>query len=579
MYLSKINIKNFRAIDNLEVQFNKGITILTGENNVGKTAIMDALRLVTLHSSDFDALRITTDDFHNDNVEDAIEIHAEFQELSTSDEIGMFEALAFDKSGGVYAQINSVTTYSADSNKVKTRTSGGLATAANPVSSIYDYIDATYMKPLRDPAQSLKSSRFSYPAKYLNDKLSAEQKSDMEELARSFNDSLANKEGIMEAERLYNSVFSDIIGLQSPQDIKLIFNEPNFLRLVSDIKTKIDSKEYHLNGLGYNNILVIAFIIAAHQHILDRYKILIIEEPEAHLHPLMQRLLLTYLQKTVKSCDGNTQVIISTHSPVFASKAKVENVCHITRYPSAVQATSLFDIVNNEACDALYHLSDKQKRKLERFLDVTRAELFFSKKIILVEGIAEALILPSVAKSIGFEIDECGVTIINCHGLNFEMFIPILERMGIKTAIITDTDKKTKDEESLYCDKLQKLLKNSKNIRLFPTRNTFEWSLFQNKNIKKLAQLVIGEMSHNIIATRCDGKSGGEMFEYLFGDKGNLEKAEFAQEFADKLNSLNSAEGKIKFQYIEEKQTVDCSLSRKDFPENIIQAIDYVCGN
>lgn len=578
MFLSKISIKNFRAIENLEVQFNKGITILTGENNVGKTAIMDALRLVTLSSSDYDALRISLDDFHNDNVGKSIEINAEFQELSTTDEIGMFEALVFAPDGKIHAQINSVSTYSPEVNKIKTRTTGGLATVANPVSLLYDYVDATYMKPLRDPAQSLKSSRFSYPAKYLSDKLSAAQKLDMEELARSFNESLASKEGIVEAERLYNDVFSDIVGLQSTQDIKLIFNEPNFLRLVSDIKTKIDSKEYHLNGLGYNNILVIAFIIAAHQHILDRYKILIIEEPEAHLHPLMQRLLLTYLQRTVKNGDGNTQVIISTHSPVFASKAKVENVCHITRLPSKVQSASLFDIVNNESSDELHYLSAKQQRKLERFLDVTRAELFFSKRIILVEGIAEALILPSIAKSIGLEMDECGVTIINCHGLNFEMFIPVLEKMGIKTAIITDTDRKEENEASSYCEKLQNLLKNSRNIQIFPTRKTFEWALLQNEKIKQLAQQVIAEMPHKTIANRCDSKNGEEMFEYLFGDKGNLPKADFAQEFADALHSLNSTTGKPKSGSSEKEQKAEHSITREDFPENIIQAIDYVCG-
>lgn len=578
MFLSKINIKNFRAIDNLEIRFNKGITILTGENNVGKTAIMDALRMVTLHSSDYDALRITIDDFHNDNVEEPIEINAEFQDLSTSDEIGMFEALAFNENGSVYAQINSITTYSSDTSKVRTRTTGGLATVSNPVSSLYDYVDATYMKPLRDPAQSLKSSRFSYPAKYLSENLSAEQKSEIENSARSFNNLLANKKSIVDAEKLYNTVFSDIVGHQSAQDIKLIFNEPDFLRLISDIKTKINSKEYHLNGLGFNNILVIAFIIAAHQHILDRYKILIIEEPEAHLHPVMQRLLLTYLQEKVKKGNGNIQVIISTHSPVFASKAKVENVCHITRNTNSIQSASLFDIVNDMAYHDCHYLSAKQQRKLERFLDATRAELFFSKRIILVEGIAEALILPSIAKSIGLELDEYGVTIIDCRGLNFEMFIPVLEKMGIKTAIITDTDKTNENEISSYCEKLRKILTNSTNIRLFPTSKTFEWSLFQNENIRKLACLVIHEMQHEKIANQCTSMSGAEMFNYLFEDKIRLRKADFAQDLADKLQSLHSADSKLKFQRIEEGKNVEYSISRDDFPENIVQAINFVCG-
>lgn len=577
MYLSKISIKNFRAIENLEVQFNRGITILTGENNVGKTAIMDALRLVTLHSSDYDALRITIDDFHDDNIEAPIEIHAKFNELSISDEIGMFEALAFDERGDVYAQINSVSSYSSETNKVRTRISGGLATVSNPISLLYDYVDATYMKPLRDPAQSLKNSRFSYPAKYLSGKLSDEQKSHMEKMAHDFNDELANTESIHEAQSLYNRVFSSIVGKLSEQNISLIFNESNFLRLISDIKTKIDSKEYYLNGLGFNNILVIAFIIAAHQHVSNRYKILIIEEPEAHLHPVMQRLLLTYLQRMVKKDDGNTQVIISTHSPVFASKAKVENICNITRNAGHVQSASLFDIVNDKISDKLHYLSATQQRKLERFLDVTRAELFFSKKIVLVEGIAETLVLPCIAKSLGIDLDELGVTIIDCRGLNFEMFIPVLEKMGIKTAIITDRDKEGEGEASPYCENLQKLLEHSSNIKIFPTKYTFERSLLQNENIKKFALSVISEMPHKTIANKCADKTGDEMFEYLFGDNGSLKKAEFAQEFADKLLTLNQVDGKSEFQYLEGSEPVKYTISRNDYPENIIQALDYVC--
>ncbi len=590
MYLSKLKIKNFRAIDELIVRFTKGLTVLVGENNVGKTAIMDALRLVTIPANNYDALRVTVDDFHNGNIDVPIEVSAEFFELCIDDEIGMYEAVVVGDDEHLYAQLNTVSSYNAEGNRIKTRASGGLPSSGNPINNAQDYIDVTYLKPLRDPGQALKNGRFSYPAMYLSSNLDKQHRESLEKIAQEFNKALKENPGIGDVERLYNEVFKSITGDVQKQIIELVFNQPDFARLISDVKTKIDSMEYSLNGLGLNNVLVIALVLAAHRHISDRYKILIIEEPEAHLHPILQRLLLTYLQSVANDEGSRTQVVISTHSPIFASKVKVKNICYVSKKDGLVQSVSLSDAVRYGAADDdVNYLSRRQENKLERYLDATRAELFFCHKIMLVEGVAEMFILPSIARIVNEDFDVKGVTLINCLGLNFEMFITVSCKLDIRVAVVTDTDRPAGEATSDYCQKLQEIVKGKKNVKVFASVHTLERSLFSNVMICRLAQGVVKDMGHQTISRRCASLDGDNLYEYLFGcndnkSKARISKGEFAQEFARKLDGLSSdgrgyrftyeVKDKIKQEWVEREGV----LKMEDFPENLIKAIIFVCG-
>lgn len=582
MYLSKLRIKNFRAIEELEIPFKKGVTIIVGENNAGKTAVMDALRIVTMSSSDFDAYKVTEDDFHEGNTSDSIEVRAELTALSTDDEIRMFEALVFKSENEVFAQLNSESVYNEEAERVKTRMTGGLENAGNAISDVYEHMDVTYLKPLRDPAQALKNGRFSCPAKFLISNLDKAQRIAMEEMARRINEELIHDETIQNAQELYNKVLKNIIGENNAQDIELLFNDPNFTRLISDIKTKIGSREYHLNGLGLNNVLVIALVIAAHQKKNAGYQLLIIEEPEAHLHPLLQRLLLTYLKKIVREGLGNTQVVISTHSPVFASKAEIESICHISKDEQGVHAVSMMDIVCDVKCnnEDLKQLTLIKKKKLERFLDVTRAELFFTKKVILVEGPSEMLLLPVIAKLAGCDLDENNVTLINCMGLNFDIFIPVLEKIGIRTAIITDDDSdigasdSESGNESANARKIQTWVSQSNCIKAFFTPQTFEKALFRNVRLRKLALDAVGNLGHPDIVRNMQVEGVDQMYARLFGKgKKTVTKGEFAQEMALLLEEMcnDSSDGGSS------GIAGDAQISVEDFPDNIKRAINYVC--
>jgi putative ATP-dependent endonuclease of the OLD family len=148
--------------------------------------------------------------------------------------------------------------------------------------------------------------------------------------------------------------------------------------------------------------------------------VLLIEEPEAHLHPQLQIRLLKYQESTAR--NKNVQVIVTTHSPVLASSVSLETViqlCVMDKTPKAIALCS---------CG----LTDHSKAFLNRWLDATKSTLLFAKGIILVEGIAEAMLLPELAKIVLLKYDKLpktledgGVSVINMNGIYFKHFMQL----------------------------------------------------------------------------------------------------------------------------------------------------------
>jgi putative ATP-dependent endonuclease of OLD family len=190
-------------------------------------------------------------------------------------------------------------------------------------------------------------------------------------------------------------------------------------------------------GLGSNNLLFMACELLLLAREDEGAKLLLIEEPEAHLHAQRQLRAMRFLQE--QAHEKGIQIIVTTHSPNLASVIALNNIV-------LVQGRRAFSMAEGET-----ELEKTDYRFLQRFLDVTKANLFFARGVMIVEGDAENILLPTLARLLGRDFAEHGVSIINVGGVGLRRYARIFQRknpagdgtdqqVGIPVACVTDMD-------------------------------------------------------------------------------------------------------------------------------------------
>lgn len=434
MRLKNLHIRNFRKIEDLVITFPTGLSVIVGENNAGKTAIIDAFRLMLFSSRDFDALRLTEDDFRRGSDGAPIEISCTFCDLDDEDEVRFQECLVDIGEGKFEARINARAEFNTSTRRANVKMWGGETEGSFLPSNLYDNLTSIYLQPLRDPESGLKPGRNSQVSRLIDCLTDADEHEQFEKIARDANDQIRKLHPVITAKHDIDAQMASIAGTELSQKTELIFSDPSFHRIIAGLQPEIEGLPFSLNGLGYNNLVYTAATLGTLRRSAQfSFRSIIVEEPEAHLHPQLQVLLLRHLTNVAADHERNhVQVIVSSHSPILTSQAPIDSIISVHEVQGKVTAVSVCSI----------EMETKLKKKLQRFLDATRGELFFARRIIMVEGIAEALLLPVLTRIAGGCLKDSAVTVVNVDGINFNAFLPLFGegQLSFPVAILTDGD-------------------------------------------------------------------------------------------------------------------------------------------
>ncbi len=456
MYISNIEIKNFRMFKELTLKLNKGLNVFVGENNSGKTAILDSIRYV-LGTNSTENIIVEEEDFHKDEREFSIKLI--FSDLSSKEAGAFAEYLTYtdDNKELIITLIcskekNGRNRYGFIKRQIKT---GKDATGPDLESDTREFLNVTFLKPLRDAEAELSSGKNSRLAKILEGYINIKEDdfpakganliSKVEQYNKDIKaeiDSL-HSAGSSKIDEKIKSEYLDKLLLEK-KNIVLKFIPGKDYSLFKNLLKKLnllfegDSGKEGKQGLGYQNLLFMsAELLLLSREENNPSRTLIIEEPEAHLHPQHQIKFLKFIKDLLGAAEKKSfQVFISTHSPNLSSQIPLENIFICTK-------NQAFSLRKGETA-----LEKEDYEFLYKFLDVTKADLFFARGLIFVEGISEQLILPVISKEISqFLLEEHGVSIINVSGKSFVRFAKIFkdsklnERIPIPISCIRDRDK------------------------------------------------------------------------------------------------------------------------------------------
>lgn len=461
MYLSSVQIKNFRCFDDQLhiVEFNPGLTVLVGENDSGKSAILDAIRIV-LGTTDLGWYRIESTDFHNEDTTKEISIVCKFSNLTSDEQAAFLECLSYETQAEqmvpslyLYWNCKYITTFKPP-RSISNLASGKQGTGPAPSAEAREIIRVTYLRALRDAYSDMQSGRHSRLSQIIqhiptltDGKDEYQPDMDLKELSllgitNLSNDLLVNHPVL----KTVNSSMEEILSTQlllKQDEIKTRFevadSRSKELQRINALLEKLDlsvdknaSSMQGKVGLGTSNILSMACELLLHKEAekVNRSSFLLIEEPEAHIHAQRQLKMVQSLEEAT----ANQQIIITTHSPLLASVVKLANIIIIKdgkTFSLAEGKTKL------EADDYWF---------LEKYLDATKANLFFARSVIVVEGPGEALLLPALASLLGHSFTDYGVSLVDVRGVGLRRYAKIFQRtdesnlLNVRVACVTDRD-------------------------------------------------------------------------------------------------------------------------------------------
>ncbi len=526
MRINRVVIRNFRSFEHLEVNLSHNTTCVIGENNTGKTNFLHAIRLCIDASLSSTYRSLIARDIYS-GVDTA-----KPNQVLIGLEITDFSGKVNEESlvGAWQIEPNHARLVFRFRPKLKVRE--GLETGDIKPGSLTldDYhweivgggnvgiemaevewnedlgtsirfadlqaFQVAYLPALRDVESDLRQPRSSPLARLIDAmKIDPAEQDKLLKVLKVANDQIAADPSIDAIAKAIDRSFSEVTGPAFDMDVSLGVAEPSFQAIVRALRLLLSNNAMKsfdptCNGLGLNNVLYVSILFEWFRRRVAQAKtagqIILFEEPEAHLHPQLQLTLYEALSSLP------FQSILTTHSTHITAKAPLLSYVTLTQ----VGEPSIASCVLAEGAG----LGTEEANDLERYLDATKSNLLYARRVMLVEGPAELFLIPAMLKQVKkIDLNREGVAIIPIYGVHFDVYARLfsLEAMPKRCAIIADGDVVASDA--------QPELEGEDDLPEHPTLSDLESQyvkVFSNKTTFERALVFEGTLE--MFASACD---------------------------------------------------------------------------